>query len=231
MKEKMTMTEHDEKNGIPEKSPWVDISYPLSEDMLFWPQDPVPPDVKLSRFASDGELITMSQMTINSHHGTHVDSPRHFYPEGTSIDEMPLDVMMGPARIIEIKGEGPIEPGELARHAIQPGERILFKTVNSTYYRQTKFVEDFVHPSIEAAHFLVEKKISAVGIDYLAIGSFRERPKLIEIHKILLGGGIWIIEALDLSAVKAGLYEIICLPIRIRNGDAAQARAIVRPLS
>jgi arylformamidase len=212
-------------------SAWTDISYPLSEDILFWPQDPVPPNIKLSKFTSDQGVITMSQMTINSHHGTHVDSPRHFYPEGTSIDEMPLDTIMGPVRIIGIKATDLIEPEELALHDLQPGERILFKTVNSTYYKRPKFVEDFVHLSCDGARFLVEKQVSVVGIDYLAIGSFRERPKLIEVHQILLGSGIWIIEALDLSAVKAGLYEIICLPIMIRQGDAAQARAIVRPLS
>jgi arylformamidase len=224
------MTENSEKMSIDNPSAWIDISYPLSEDLLYWPQDPVPPDIKLSKFTSDDMVITMSQMTINSHHGTHVDSPRHFYPEGTSIDQMPLETIMGPARIIGIKSTGLIEPEELALHDLQPGERILFKTVNSAYYKEPKFIEDFVHLSSNGARFLVEKKISVVGIDYLAIGSFRERPKLIEVHQILLGNGIWIIEALDLSAVDPGKYEIICLPIKIRQGDAAQARAIVRPL-
>ena len=104
------------------------------------------------------------------------------------------------------------------------------KTVNSSYYKLGKFVEDFVHLSIEAAHFLKDKKVSVVGRDYLAIGSFRDRPRLLEVHRILLGSGIWMIEALDLSAVKTGQYEIICLPIKVKQGDAGQARAILRPL-
>jgi arylformamidase len=53
---------------------------------------------------------------------------------------------------------------------------------------------------------------------------------LIAVHKTLLGSGIWIIEAIDLSAVEAGNYEIICLPILVKDGDAGLARAIVRPL-
>jgi arylformamidase len=214
----------------PAESAWIDISYPLSGDMLFWPQDPVPPDVKSNTFSSDQGIITMAQMTINSHHGTHVDAPRHFYPDGTSIDQMSLETIMGPVRIIEIRDASLIRPEELALHDIQPGERVLFKTANSARYRLGKFSEDFVHLSIEGARFLVEKRISVVGIDYLAIGSFRERPKLIEVHRILLGSGIWIVEALDLERVQAGRYEIICLPISIKDGDAAQARAIVRPL-
>lgn len=212
------------------KSAWIDISYPLSEDLIYWPQDPVPPDVKSHSHTSEEGTITMSQMTINTHHGTHVDAPRHFFPDGTSIDEMPLDAIMGPVRVIEIKDTEAIKPEELAAHDIRPGERILFKTVNSSYYRLGKFVEDFVHISNEAARFLRDKKVSVVGIDYLAVGSFKDRPSLIEVHRTLLGSGIWIVEALNLSAVKAGRYEIICLPIKIKQGDAAQARAIIRPI-
>ena len=185
------------------KSAWIDISYPLSEDMLYWPQDPVPPDIKSISHASEEGIITMSQMTINTHHGTHIDAPRHFYPDGRCIDEMPLDAVMGPVRVVEIRDTELIKPDELVVHDIRPDERILFKTVNSSYYKLGKFVEDFVHLSIEAAHFLKDKKVSVVGIDYLAIGSFRDRPRLLEVHRILLGSGIWIIEALDLSAVKA----------------------------
>ncbi len=212
------------------KSKWIDISYPLSEDMIYWPQDPVPPDVKTSTHTSEEGTLTMSQMTINTHHGTHVDAPRHFIPDGTSIDEMPLGAIIGPVRVIEIKDTESIKPEELAAHDIQPGERILFKTVNSSYYKLGKFVEDFVHISHEAAHFLKEKKISVVGIDYLAVGSFKDRSSLIEVHQTLLGNGIWIVEALDLSGVEPGAYEIICLPIKIKHGDAGQARAILRPL-
>jgi len=137
---------------------------------------------------------------------------------------------MGPARIIEIKDTVSIEPKELEPYNIQAGERILFKTINSSYYKKGKFVEDYVYVSNEAAHFLKDKKVSVVGIDYFAIGPLKDMENLMEVHKVLLGNGIWIIEAINLSAVKAGRYEIICLPIKIEQGDAAPARAILRPL-
>jgi len=212
------------------ESKWIDISYPLSEEIIYWPQDPVPPDIKTNTFTSEEVTITMSQMTINTHHGTHVDAPRHFYPDGTSIDEMPLTAIMGPARVIEIKDTNLINPEELEGHNIRAGERVLFKTINSSYYKQGKFVEDFVHITKESAQFIADKNISVVGIDYLAVGSFRDRSSLIKVHQILLGNGIWIVEALDLSGVEPGDYEIICLPIKIKQGDAGQARAIIRPL-
>ncbi len=214
------------------KSGWIDISYPLSRDMLYWPGDPITPHIDWLYHPDKGQgrPITMAQLNINVHNGTHIDAPRHFYPDGTSIDEMPLDAIIGPARIIEIKDKGSVKPEELEAYNIQPGERILFKTINSSYYKLDKFVEDYVHVSTEAAHFLRDKKISVVGLDYFAIGSYLDPQNLLEVHKTFLDNGIWILETIDLSDVKAGNYEIICLPIRLTQGDAAPARAIVRPL-
>jgi arylformamidase len=143
---------------------------------------------------------------------------------------MPLDTIMGPARVIEIKDTESIKPEELELHDIQPGERILFKTINSSYYKLGKFVEDFVYISNEAAHYLYEKKVSVVGIDYYAIGSFRDRESLVEVHEVLVGNGIWAIEGLNLSDVEPGNYEIICLPINIEGGDAGWCRPILRPI-
>jgi len=212
------------------KSGWIDISYPLSKEMLHWPHDPVPPSVEATTFNPEDATVTMTQMTINTHHGTHIDAPRHFFPEGKTIDEMPVDAIMGQARVIEIKDTVSIKPEELEAHNIQKGERILFKTINSSYYQKGKFVEDFVYISTEAAHYLKDKGVAVVGIDYLAVGSFKDSDNLVEVHKTLVGNGIWVIEVINLSEVKAGRYEIICLPIKIKDGDGGQARAILRPL-
>ena len=114
---------------------------------------------------------------------------------------------------------------------IQPGERILFKTLNSSrVYQSDKFIEDYVFISTEAAHFLVEKRIRLVGLDFISIGSIKDNPNLVETHETLLKNGIYILEGIDLSGVKAGPHELICLPIKLENGDAGPARAILRPL-
>ena len=214
------------------ESEWIDISvpFPVDKPMPYFPTDPQGPSITRIFDRTKGDPVTMSQININSHNGTHIDSPFHFMAEGTTIDMMPLDTAIGPARVIEIKDPNLINPEELEGHNIRAGERVLFKTINSSYYKQGKFVEDFVHITKESAHFIADKNISVVGIDYLAVGSFRDRSSLIEVHQILLGNGIWIVEALDLSRVEPGDYEIICLPIKIKQGDAGQARAIIRPL-
>jgi arylformamidase len=212
------------------KAEWIDISYPLSKDMVHWPKSPIYPHIEWVYHPTKDNPVTMAQININVHNGTHVDAPRHFFADGKTIDQMPLDAIMGMARVIEIKNPEVITTEELAPHNIRSGERILFKTRNSSLYKTGKFVEDYVYLSNEGAYLLRDKKVSVVGIDYIGIGSFWDKENLFEVHKTLLGSGIWIIETLDLSAVEAGEYELICLPIRLEQGDAAPARAILRPV-
>ena len=85
----------------------------------------------------------------------------------------------------------------------------------------------FVYLTVETAIYLVEHRVSLVGVDYVSVGSGGEDGS--EVHRILLGAGITIIEGLDLSYVGPGKYDLICLPLRIQNGDGAPARVIVRP--
>jgi arylformamidase len=107
---------------------------------------------------------------------------------------------------------------------------VLFRTSNSARCWQTgRCVEDFVYISEQAAVHLAETRVRAVGIDYLSVGGYRADGA--KIHHILLAAGIWIIEGLDLSAVRAGPFEMICLPVKLHGSDGAPARAILRPIS
>ncbi len=213
------------------KSEWIDISIPLRKDLPYWPDDPVAPQIGRIVDVDKGDPVTMSQININSHNGTHVDSPLHFFKGGSTIDEMPLETTVGPARIIEIKDTESVKVSELEPYNIQPGERILFKTQNSEKaYQAGKFVKDYVYISTEAAHFLADRKVRLVGLDYLSIGSYNSRENLIETHETLLGNGVYVLEAINLSGVKPGEYELLCLPLRLEKGDAGPCRAILRPL-
>lgn len=209
---------------------WIDISYPLSDNMVHWPTSPIYPHIEPVKHPSKGDKVTMFQLNITVHNGTHVDAPLHFIENGTTIDQMPFDIMMGQARVIQIEDKESIKPDELSKHNILAGERILFKTRNSALYSLGRFVDDYVYISNEAATYLRDKKVSFVGIDYLAIGSIKDLENLYEVHTTLLGGGIWIVEGLNLSDVTPGIYEMICLPIKITGGDASPARAILKPL-
>ncbi len=212
------------------KSEWIDVSLPLHDNMVQGPVEPLTPhfDFVLSR--SKGNKVAMYQININSHNGTHIDSPYHFVERGQTIDKMPLDKMIGPARVIETNAAVSINPDELAACDIQPGERILFKTRNSSRpERMKRYFRDAVYLSIEGARYLVKKKISVVGIDYISIAG-GGMDNIDNTHLLLLDNGIYIIEDLNLTKVKAGRYEMICLPLRIQGGDASPVRAILRPI-
>ena len=208
---------------------WIDISMPLKSGMVHWPGDP---GVKIERVrdVEKGDRNTLSEVCMGAHTGTHMDAPLHFIRGGAGIDQLPLDVAMGRARVIEIEDGESIKVEELQKHDILRDERILFKTRNSSLvWREVDFVEDFVHMSIEAARFLVERGVSLIGVDYLSVGGYKKDGS--EVHQTLLQAGIWLIEGLDLSKVSAGEYDLVCLPLKIVDGDGAPARAVVKPLS
>ncbi|MGF1590708.1 MAG: cyclase family protein [Pleurocapsa sp.] len=208
---------------------WIDISLTIHPGMPYWPDNPAV-SVEPSQCLAHGDVCNVSKMTIGTHTGTHVDGINHFIKGGIGIDQMPLDATIGVARVIEIKDPQQIKLAEIEPHNIQAGERILFKTQNSDRaLKSAQFVEDFVHISTEAAHYLAEKKVRTVGVDYLSVGGYQ--GNVIEVHHALLGSGIWAIEGLNLAQVEPGKYELICLPIKLKDGDGGLARAILRPIS
>jgi arylformamidase len=209
--------------------PWIDISVPLRDAMVHWPSDP-PVSIKRVKDIEQGAAANLSVIPMGAHSGTHVDAPIHFVKQGQGIDNIPIDTLVGRARVIEIRDPESIKPEELSRHRIRRGERILFKTENSSHvWQKDEFVEDFVFISDAAADFLVDRGIRLVGVDYLSVGSFKHGGSYV--HKTLLSSGVWTIEGLNLSNVTPGNYDLICLPLRIVGGDGAPARAIIRPLT
>jgi arylformamidase len=207
-------------------SGWIDISVSLKSGMGRWPGDP-PVQIERVLDMTRGDLANVSLLSLSAHTGTHIDAPVHFYRSKMGIDDAPFSALIGKARVIEITDPEVIHPSELRSQRIRKGERILLKTKSSPRRWQIpSFVKDFVYLSREGAQFLAGRGIKAVGIDYLSVGSAQSDGA--ETHRILLGAGVWIIEGLDLSKVTPGVYELICLPLKIHRGDGAPARAILR---
>jgi arylformamidase len=206
---------------------WIDISVPMYSGMVHWPDNPA---VRIERIQdlSRGDAANVSRLELGAHTGTHMDAPRHFLADGAGLDELPLDATIGPARVIPIVHPNAIHPEELEVHSLRAGERVLFRTRNSERcWKTDRFVEDFVYISAAAAKYLVQRKVRTVGIDYLSVGGYVHDG--VETHQILLGAGVWLIEGLNLAAVKPGAYELICLPLRVVGADGAPARAVLRP--
>ncbi len=196
--------------------------------MVHWPGDPAF-QRDLVHDQTKGAVCTVSRVTMGVHTGTHMDAPLHFLEGGISIDEMPLDATIGPARVIQIRDRKSIGSAELAEHQLEVGERVLFKTANSdNLWSKDEFEEDFIFIARDGADYLAERGVRLVGVDYLSVGGFKEDG--VETHQALLGAGIWIIEGLNLSGVEPGAYELLCLPIKLTGAEGSPARAILRSI-
>jgi arylformamidase len=208
-------------------TPWIDVSIPIREGMVHWPDNPAVQIAHLLDFAR-GDGCRVSTLSLGTHTGTHVDAPAHFVATGHGIDDVPLEHTIGPARVIEIRDPRSIEPDELEEHHLRAGERVLFKTRNSSRaWAEQSFLDDYVFLGFAAARYLIERGVQTVGIDYLSVAGADDGVRT---HRLLLEADVCIIEGLDLRAVWAGPYELVCLPLRIENGDGSPARVVVRRL-
>jgi arylformamidase len=202
-----------------------DVTVPLSKDIVVYPGDP---HVKINRrtiINKDDARSNMSRLSFGSHTGTHVDPPLHFIEEGIGADKLPLELLMGRARVVEVTAPF-IDESVLTEFDFTAHARILFKTRNSYLWSQKAFVEDYVYITAGAALMLVNDGIKVVGIDYVSVDKFDDDE--FPAHRALLGAGVVIIEGLDLRDVEAGTYEMICLPLKIKDGDGAPARVVLR---
>jgi arylformamidase len=174
-----------------------------------------------------GDGVTLTHLEIGAHTGTHIDAPSHFIPGGATMDEVSIDLLMGPARVVHALDVDALSAVVLERLLIPHGtERLLFRTRNSDLWArgEQEFREDFVAIPEDGARWLVEHGVRLVGVDYLSVGAFSDP---VGTHRILLGAGVIAVEGLDLSGVEAGEYTLVCLPLRIEGSEAAPARAIL----
>jgi len=203
-----------------------DISLTISGSLIVWPSDP---GVKITQTShlDRGDMMTVSRLDMGAHTGTHVDAPCHFVPGGSSVDTLDLNVLMGPALVVHVLEADALSVDVLERLRIPPGtERVLFRTRNSDLWArgEREFDEDFVAITEDGAYWLVENGVRLVGIDYLSVGPFDEP---IPTHSVLLRAGIVPVEGLDLSGIAPGVYQFVCLPLKIAGSDGAPARAIL----
>ena len=207
---------------------WIDVTVPIRRGMVRWPGDP-PVEVDRRLEIGRGSDLSISYLMMSSHTGTHMDAPLHFIQGGAPLDVMPLEAVVGPARIIEIRDPDSIKPAELEEHDIKPGERLLFKTANSSERWEGKeFMEEYVHITPESARLLAERGVMTVGVDYLSVAA--PGPEAARVHVTLLSSGVWIIEGLYLGDAPPGECDLICLPLSVEGIEGAPARVIVRPL-
>jgi arylformamidase len=205
-----------------------DVTVTISSEMPVYPGDPQI-EIKRTLLLEEGDVANVSHLSCGTHIGTHVDPPSHFVEGGIALDKLPLDVLIGPARVVDVGDVDVIDAATVEKTALDGVTRVLFKTRNSRLWSSPhEFQRDFVYLDADAAEILVARGVKLVGIDYLSIEMFNfEQPAT---HLALLSNNVIVVEGLDLSGVTAGDYELICLPIKIKDGDGGPARVVLREL-
>ncbi len=206
----------------------IDVSVRLSPATPTFPANPAVECVPVKRTAR-GDSANVTAVHMGTHTGTHVDAPRHFFDSAPGVDALPLDILIGPARVVEIAGPPRgVQDSDFADARLAGETRVLLKTANSSFWRSSEFDKGFAFLDESGARWLLEHEVRLVGIDYLSIEQFK-RPGA-PVHHLLLEHGVIIVEGLDLSRVSAGRYEMYCLPLNIAGADGAPARVVLREL-
>ncbi|CAA7600550.1 arylformamidase [Acididesulfobacillus acetoxydans] len=180
------------------------------------------PLFRVNEAFSRGGKAYESSLCLDMHTGTHLDAPLHMIEGGGTVDSIDLERFLVNCRVLDLTGvNDKISSKDCAEHAIKAGDFLLFKTRNSSL---NAFDPEFVYLDRDGAAYLKEKEVAGVGID--ALGIERSQPGH-ETHKILLGGGIIILEGLRLGDVEAGEYILCAFPLKIQGVEAAPVRAVL----
>ncbi|MFO8011579.1 MAG: cyclase family protein [Dehalococcoidia bacterium] len=204
-----------------------DISMSIYAGMLTWPGNPRFSLDKVKSIA-DGDSSNISLLRIGTHTGTHVDAPRHFINTASGVDSINPTILVGPARLVQLPEAELIDRRLLSSFDLAGVSRLLLGTRNSALLHQSQHTPEYAYLTEDGAEYLVEKGIKLIGIDYLSIEQFRSPGHVT--HRVLLEAGLVIVEGLDLSCIPPGEYELICLPLKLKDADGAPARALLREL-
>jgi arylformamidase len=204
--------------------PLYDATLTIHEGMLLFPGDPqFFLETVFDR--QKGDPFNLSLMKVSTHLGTHVDPPAHYVAGGATVDELPLEVMVGPGAVLDMRGRQRVDRAALEAAWIGDYPRVLLKTDNSPRLLEREFQSDYVALTEDGALFLVDKGVKLVGIDYLSIEQCVEPGAAV--HHVLLAAGVLIVEGLFLADVPAGPCRVYCLPMKIKGGDGAPARVLI----
>ena len=204
-----------------------DISLTLSPQSIRW-VTAQPLELIERKRMSRGDANNSSSVHTSVHAGTHVDAPFHFVPDGMTIESLPLEMFIGPARVCAVDAGSHITGHDVERAELAGETRVLFKTRNSNLLKKGEYDAAFAPFSVDAAEALVKLGVKLVGLDYLSAAAADEQ---VPVHRAFLDHGVILLEGVELSEVPPGRYELFCPPVKLAGSDGAPCRAVLRELS
>ena len=209
----------------------IDISVCISTDTPVYPGDPKPEIERIASIEKDG--FAVSRIFFGSHTGTHIDAPSHVIKDGRTIDQVPLDNLVGRAVVLDLTAKNKAISGNNLDAAYKRFENgagskiLLVRTRDSHERKYTSFltlsVDRTGYLDESAAEWLLDNGFKVVGIDSQSV----DAQSRMTVHRLLLENGVLIVECLDLHVVKEGVYFFACLPLKIVGCDGSPTRAIL----
>jgi arylformamidase len=201
-----------------------DVSLPVHNNMMPFFHDPVA-HVYRVRDLDKGDDANVSELKMGCHTGTHLDAPVHFVAGAPGVESLSLDDLIGPALVVEFSESlQQIHAPDLEQAGIPAGtKRVLFKTRNSKAWerKETEFRQDYCGVESDAAEWLIARGVKVVGLDHLSVCPFHD---LLTTHRLFFNARTIVIEGVNLTGIKPGLYQLICMPLNIQGADGAPCR-------
>ncbi len=191
--------------------------YDISQELftcVVYPGDAAPA-MDAVRRTERGDLYNLTNISLCAHNGTHIDAPFHFFGDGKTVDEMPLDKTVGACFIASHTGE--LTAADAAHILATTAE------ISADAARRILLKGDLVVTSA-AARVFAEAGTDLVGVESQSVGD-PDAP--MEVHKILLSREVVLLEGIRLGALAEGAYFLFAAPINLAACDGAPCRAIL----
>jgi arylformamidase len=202
----------------------IDISQPLSPGTAVFPGD-APYAEQWTFRIGPGCPVNVGQAAMSVHCGTHADAPLHYDPQGAPVGALALDAFIGPCRVIDARGPGPLcLPQDISSALAGAPPRILLRLANQAHPKT--WPSGFRAVAPETVEMLAARGVVLLGIDTPSVDP--ETSKTLDSHQACRRADMRILENLVLAHVEPGDYELIALPLKLENLDASPVRAVLR---
>lgn len=205
---------------------WIDLSLDLEQGMPVYPGDPAFARQAFLTHESDG--LQASALSMSCHTGTHLDAPRHFLANGATIDQLPINRLIGPAFVADIAWV----PGQLLDlrdldlSGMQAGDMLILATGWDSRAGSDRYYQDIPRFAPGSSQWLIQRKIPVLGLDLPTVVEMNEPADMAMMHRQLLGHEIIIIESLArLKPLVGQRIWLHAVPLRLTGSDGSPVRA------
>ncbi|MGB6976917.1 MAG: cyclase family protein [Gammaproteobacteria bacterium] len=207
------------------RSTYKDLTAIITSKTVVFPGDPIFRTEPVTSM-EDGSPFNLCQIHMGNHTGTHIDFPAHVLKDGKVSNDYPIERLISDGLIIETPDTASvINKTFIDKQDILESDFVFFKTSNSDIPKQGPFRNKYVYIEPEAAQSLIQKKVRAVGIDYISVDAYEAED--LPVHKMFLANDILIVENLELKGIEAGRCKLFVMPLNVADMDGLPARVMM----